>query len=282
LNGIPYEVGDAVLFSKFLIDPVSYPFNQQQQLNSDVNEDGICCSLADFIFLLNRILEGGNPVLAKLVPEVDKVQLNMRKSSSDIEIFIDSKVPVGGALLIIKHPGIDLGDMVLSPDAQAMTLLKKDVSGELRLLIYSLKAKYIESGQRKLLTIPVTNGDGNIQLDKAFISDYSGNLIQASISLEKNQEVPERFSLFQNYPNPFNPETNISFSLPQESQVNLKIYNLKGQLVKVLVKAKLSAGIHAFSWNGKDESGKDVSSGIYFYKLTAGEYSETRKMVRIK
>jgi hypothetical protein len=282
LNGIPYEIGDAVLFSKFLIDPVKYPFNSQQELNSDVNEDGICCTLADFIVLLNRILEGGNPVLAKLVSQSDKVQLNLKENSLDIEMNIYSRVPVGGALLVIKHPGVDFGEPVLSSDAVGMALLERDNAGELRLLIYSPEAKFIESGQKRLLTIPIQNGNGNIEIEKAFFSDYSGNLIQAAISLEKNQQVPERFSLFQNYPNPFNPETNISFSLPEESQVSLKIYNLKGQLVSVLVNNILSAGTHFFKWDGRDESGKDVSSGIYFYKLIAGEYSEAKKMVKIK
>jgi len=282
LNGIPYEVGDAVLFSKFLIDPVAYPFNQEQELNSDVNEDGICCSLADFVVLLQRILNGGNPVLAKPSPGSEKVEVILKSGSSSLEVSMDSKVIVGGALLVIKHPGIEFGEPILSSDAGGMTLLKKDDVGELRLLIYSPQAKYIESGQRKLLTIPVINGDGNIQLDKAFFSDYSGNLIQVGVTLEKNQEVPERFTLFQNYPNPFNPETNISFSLPEESEVNLKIYNLKGQLVNILVNTRLGAGIHTFTWKGKDGSGKDVSSGIYFYKLMAGKYSETKKMVKIK
>jgi hypothetical protein len=204
------------------------------------------------------------------------------RSSPTLDLFIDSKVPVGGALLVIKHPGIEFGAPVLSSDAKEMTLLKKDEAGELRLLIYSPTAKYIESGQRKLFTIPIISGDGNIELDQASFSDYSGNLVQARNSLEENQEVPERFTLFQNYPNPFNPETNISFSLPEESEVNLKIYNLKGQLVNILVNTRLVAGIHTFTWKGKDESGKDVSSGIYFYRLTAGEYSEAKKMVRIK
>jgi hypothetical protein len=282
LNGIQYEVGDVVLFSKFLIDPVKYPFNQEQELNSDVNEDGICCTLADFIVLLNRVLQGSNLGLAKVVLEADKVQVNLKKNSSGIEIFIDSRVPVGGALLIIKHPGIALGDAILSSDAEGMTLLKKDDAGELRLLLYSTSAKYIESGQKRLFTIPIRNGDGNIELEKAFFSDYSGNLMQANVSLEKNQQLPDRFNLFQNYPNPFNPETNISFSLPEENQVNLRIYNLKGQLVDLLVNTRLSAGFYTFTWNGKDESGRDVSSGIYFYKLIAGKYSETKKMVRIK
>ena len=282
LNKIPFEIGDAVLFSNFLIDPIKYAFNEQQKLNSDVNEDGICCSLADFVFLLKRILEGNNPGLAKSLPQADTVQVNLMRSSPTLDLFIDSKVPVGGALLVIKHPGIEFGAPVLSSDAKEMTLLKKDEAGELRLLIYSPTAKYIESGQRKLFTIPIISGDGNIELDQASFSDYSGNLVQARNSLEENQEVPERFTLFQNYPNPFNPETNISFSLPEESEVNLKIYNLKGQLVNILVNTRLVAGIHTFTWKGKDESGKDVSSGIYFYRLTAGEYSEAKKMVRIK
>jgi len=282
LNGIQYEVGDVVLFSKFLIDPVKYPFNQEQQLNSDVNEDGICCTLADFILLLNRVLEGGNPGLVKLLAQGNRVQVSLLNSPSEISVLMDSKIPVGGALLVIKHPGIEFGEPILSSDAGGMTLLKKDDAGELRLLIYSPQAKYIESGQRRLLTIPVINGDANIELDKAYLSDYSGNLIQATVSFERNQEIPERFTLFQNYPNPFNPETNISFSLPVESEVNLKIYNLKGQLVNQLVNTRLSAGVHTFTWKGKDESGKDVSSGIYFYKLIADKYSETKKMVKIK
>lgn len=282
LNKIPFEIGDAVLFSNFLINPIKYAFNEQQKRNSDVNEDGICCSLSDFVFLLKRVLEGNNRGLAKSLPQADTVQVNLKKSSSTLDLFIDSKVPVGGALVVIRHPGIDLGAPILSPDAKEMTLLKKDEAGELRLLIYNPTAKYIESGQRKLFTIPITSGDGNIELDQASFSDYSGNLVQARISLEENQEVPERFTLFQNYPNPFNPETNISFSLPEESEVNLKIYNLKGQLIKVLANSKLKAGVHFFTWDGRDESGKDLPSGIYFYRLIAGEYSEAKKMVRIK
>ncbi len=282
LNGIPYEVGDVVLFSKFLIDPVKYPFNQEQQFNSDVNEDGICCTLADFIVLLNHVLEGGGKILAKALPQVSDIQMSIQRSSSGIGISMNSRVPVGATLMVIRHPGIDLGDPVLSAGAEGMTLLKKDEAGVLNLLIYSSQAKYIEPGQKGLLSIPVLGGDGNLALDRAFCSDYSGNLIQATISLEKSQEVPQRFSLLQNYPNPFNPETNISFSLPEESEVSLKIYNLKGQLVKILANSRLGAGVHNLTWKGKDESGTDVSSGIYFYKLVAGRYSETRKMVKIK
>ena len=88
-----------------------------------------------------------------------------------------------------------------------------------------------------------------------------------------------------NFPNPFNPTTTISYQLPENSEVELAIYNLKGQKVKQLVSnsaGQLSAGQHSVVWNGKDDNGKSVSSGIYFYKLKTGNYEQTRKMILIK
>jgi len=92
-------------------------------------------------------------------------------------------------------------------------------------------------------------------------------------------------SLEQNYPNPFNPETTISFSLNTEITENteLVIYNLKGQKVKTLVNEKLDAGTHLVMWDGKDENGKSVTSGIYFYQLNAGkDFSNTKRMILLK
>jgi hypothetical protein len=90
------------------------------------------------------------------------------------------------------------------------------------------------------------------------------------------------FSLSDNYPNPFNPETEISFSLPERNQVSLVIYNILGKKVKTLVNGEMEAGTHTVSWNGKDEAGNQVASGIYFYKLSAGELTATKKMVLTK
>lgn len=94
---------------------------------------------------------------------------------------------------------------------------------------------------------------------------------------------PSAISLRQNYPNPFNPETTISFSLPQAENVNLHIYNLKGELVKTLYQDNYcSAGMNSVLWNGKDNKGNSVASGIYFYRLNCGKEQYTRKMVLSK
>ncbi|MCD4817929.1 MAG: T9SS type A sorting domain-containing protein [Candidatus Cloacimonetes bacterium] len=86
-----------------------------------------------------------------------------------------------------------------------------------------------------------------------------------------------------NYPNPFNPETKISFSTSDSSEnTELEIYNLKGQKVKTLVDEKLEVGNHSVIWNGKDDFGKPVTSGIYFYKFKSGKFTSTKKMIMMK
>jgi hypothetical protein len=88
--------------------------------------------------------------------------------------------------------------------------------------------------------------------------------------------------LEQNYPNPFNPETNISFILKASADAELTIYNLKGQKVKTLHSGLLVKGRHTLVWNGTDAEQKSVSSGVYFYKLSSGKFTSTRKMILLK
>ena len=88
--------------------------------------------------------------------------------------------------------------------------------------------------------------------------------------------------LNQNYPNPFNPETTISFNLPMASQTSLNVYNVKGQLVKTLVNSQLGFGNHSIVWNGTDNNGSAVTSGVYYYRLNSANSTETRKMVLVK
>jgi Tol biopolymer transport system component len=94
--------------------------------------------------------------------------------------------------------------------------------------------------------------------------------------------VPSTFQLSQNYPNPFNPGTNIAFTIKQSGHVSIDVYNLAGQKVRNLTSANYAAGEHVVTWDGTDSKGSMVSSGVYFYKMETGEFSETRKMVVLK
>ena len=100
--------------------------------------------------------------------------------------------------------------------------------------------------------------------------------------LSENENVPVAYSLSQNYPNPFNASTLIEFSLEQPGMVRLDVFNILGQRVATPVDEFRSAGVHSARWNGKDAEGKPVASGMYFYRLTTGEFSEVRKMVLLK
>ncbi len=94
--------------------------------------------------------------------------------------------------------------------------------------------------------------------------------------------VPRSFSLAQNYPNPFNPLTSIEYSLARDSQVKLSVYNVVGERVRVLVDEEQRAGIYRATWDGKDTADNEVASGVYFYRLVAGDHTFTRKMLLLK
>lgn len=116
----------------------------------------------------------------------------------------------------------------------------------------------------------------------------NGNLLIRSIVDSQwldidNEDLPAIETLaVKNYPNPFNPETTIEFNLPQAGNVNLSIYNMRGQLVSTLVNDTLKEGAHSYVWNGRDSNGNNIASGIYFYRLETNKQAITRRMVLLK
>jgi hypothetical protein len=97
-----------------------------------------------------------------------------------------------------------------------------------------------------------------------------------------NDQLPYRFELAQNYPNPFNPVTTIEYSLPERAQVTIEVFNVLGQRVRTLVNDTKSAGSYRIEWNGNDETGKAVSTGVYLYRFSAGDIVQTKKMLLVK
>ena len=105
----------------------------------------------------------------------------------------------------------------------------------------------------------------------------------AGLTADKGDRlVPDKFTLAQNQPNPFNPQTRVGFSLPTASAVTIEIFNIAGQKVKTLIDGYYEAGEHYVTWDGRDQSGTRTASGIYLYRMKAGSFEETRKMLLIK
>ena len=109
------------------------------------------------------------------------------------------------------------------------------------------------------------------------------NLEFSTTSNENDETVPVvTTGLLGNYPNPFNPETVINYNLANDNNISIEVFNIRGQKVKTLIDAYQKSGSHSIVWNGKDDNGRQVGSGMYFYKMRSGSYTSTRKMILMK
>ena len=101
-------------------------------------------------------------------------------------------------------------------------------------------------------------------------------------SVNENEFIPNTNKLYQNYPNPFNPSTTIRFSLIESEKVAIKLYNILGKEIKLLLDDNLPAGEHTVQWDGKDDEENNLPGGVYFIQMTAGYYRQTIKSVLLK
>jgi len=135
---------------------------------------------------------------------------------------------------------------------------------------YNFLGSVLDQSSVDISNVVVSGPKGNI-------ASVSSNVISAEVKL-----VPGVFALHQNYPNPFNPLTEIQFDIPSATQINVSIFNLMGQKVKTLVNEQVAPGYHAVQWDGTNENGFSVSTGMYFYTLNTGNHSAMKKMLFLK
>ncbi len=100
--------------------------------------------------------------------------------------------------------------------------------------------------------------------------------------IAEQEQIPKEYVLYQNYPNPFNPETTIKYGLPKNSEIEIQIFDLLGRKIKTLKIGPQKAGYYLLKWNGTDDAGNPVASGVYLYQLRAGNFVQTRKMILMR
>jgi hypothetical protein len=117
-----------------------------------------------------------------------------------------------------------------------------------------------------------------------YFDDLGVQVIGTSTGVSGNDTrgIPKTFQLSDNFPNPFNPTTVIQYATPRADQISLEIYNLLGQRVRTLVDGVISAGYHEAVWDGRNENGQQVESGVYFYRLQTGQVGLVKKMLFVK
>ncbi len=254
LNEIANEIADAVLFTNYFVYGIGvFDINPAgQTAATDVNADGIALSVADLVYLIRVIVGDALPYPKEVTNEV------ISKNAS----YIHTK---SGVMSIADQTDI----------SAAYLVVEGNVTPEL--LVDNMEMKYAYDGVNTRVLVYSTEGN-------SFAGEFlnvTGNVMSIEMASREGNPIalsliPTEFALKQNYPNPFNPSTNISFSLPEAGKAELTIYNITGQKVAGFV-GDYNAGRHNIEWDATD-----LASGVYFYKLVAGNFTDTKKMVLLK
>jgi len=257
--------------------------------NSAPDPDGFV-NVQDLSLIQNIILTGvypdGTPIIgcsntsvSKLNDEGDtNVKIYIYKEG--ITIYLDTKIGLCGAQ-------IELGNVSDNPENMMINTALgegyyKRIDETLRVLLYDRQAeKVFEAGENILADMPFhITRPKDITLEKLILEDINRQRVvqnQVEIIYEFPPTLPVNFKLYQNYPNPFNPSTTIQYSIPKESSVTLKVYDILGNKVATLVNEDIHRGVYSINFNASG-----LASGVYFYQIQAGEFVETKKMVLLR
>jgi len=183
----------------------------------------------------------------------------------ELGIFTESNLCMGSVVLQGDFP---IGVMAWADDPQT-----EKVDGFKQGEAMVFKVWDASENQECEVEVCYTQGDGKF-----------GSNAFASVSLEGRSPVllPESYGLSQNYPNPFNPETIIEYQLPDAGLVSLKVYTILGQEVRTLIDGEKMAGYHQVIWDGKDNAGQRLASGVYLYQIHVGDFVQTKKVILLK
>jgi len=273
LNGIPYEVADVVLFVNHLTNPTLFPFDAVQRAASDVNADGLTETVADLVYLINIV----NHVIPRprLEPGMPNMTLLLASNAGNTSFIADSPVDLGAVLVRIPHePGVSL-----IPSANGRFTIASNDDG----YVLSVLAYLPESGTGNVGRVPLftlNEATAKVTISELSASDAMGYMLGSAYRIDT--PIPSTYELAQNYPNPFNAGTQITFGLPTGSDVRIEIYSITGQKVSTLADGYFEAGSYNIIWNGIDEHGQSLASGVYFYRLTAGSEVRSMKMTLMK
>jgi len=279
LNHIGYEIADAVLYESYFIygpsvlspNPI---FRQSQIAASDVNGDGLVLSVGDLVALIRVITHDANP-LPRMNPAAGAVSIALSSAGSAWTLDANSASDLGGLYLKFRVDG-SAGTPALSEAAEGMSVKSNLIGNELSVLIYSeAQGRMIAPNAGAILTL---NVEGSVELIESEAADYFGIALP---TLSKATALPTKFGLAQNYPNPFNGKTSFVLALPVASDYTVNVYNVAGQVVKTF-EGSAGAGNKTIVWDGTDRNGTAVSSGIYFYRAVAKDFSATMKMLYLK
>jgi hypothetical protein len=152
--------------------------------------------------------------------------------------------------------------------------------------MYNMQSNVIQPGEYMVGVIPFALANpSSVTLERVVVAGGQNNRlenVEFEFSGTPAPELPIDYLLSQNYPNPFNPTTNIKFAVPELGNVKIAIYDMLGQEVRTLVSEQMDRGTRIVEWNGRDNNGAQVTSGMYIYRMTSGSFVQSHKMMLLK
>ncbi|MGE5847349.1 MAG: T9SS type A sorting domain-containing protein, partial [Ignavibacteria bacterium] len=201
-----------------------------------------------------------------------------------ISIALESAKKVKGLQVELNN----IGSLIPENTAAASCFNKAEyyqINSSLRLLAYDDQSAALDAGRYLAASIPFSLiNPEEIIVENIIVADEMNRSME-DVEIEIQYETPNmplNYMLSQNYPNPFNPATVIKFSIPKDEFVTVKVYDIIGREIKTLFSGNSNAGMYTLNWDGDDNTGMLVSSGTYIYRMTAGEYTESKKMIYLK
>ena len=222
--------------------------------------------------------------LQKITPGMD-AKLTFYLTQNGIAVEIESVKKVKGVQIELN----DLRSLIPSNSPMSSIFdqaLYYQNNAFLRTLSFDAAAETIEPGTFVVASIPFNlYNPQSIKVENVIVADENNNAmpkVEIEIRYDGAPGIPLDYSLSQNFPNPFNPSTSVQFTVPQEGLVTIKVYDMLGQDVATLFSGNAQGGTYTLNWDGKDNSGNSVSSGNYVYKMTAGDFIQSKKMTFLK
>ena len=263
----------------------------------DLNGDGNH-NILDVVLLIEEVLNmpglaKNSPIIENITATIAPLTLTNTREWQNIPVTVDCFEMVSGfqADLVFDPSVVELGIPVLAEGNESVGVFSSVSGNTMRVLGIDLAGNMIDLASGLLMNVPVQVIDENatgamdFTVEDLIISGPGGVEIVAECLvsiIDIGLPAPTEFSLQQNYPNPFNPTTNIRYDIAERGDAYLVIYNMLGQEVRSLVNGNQDVGRYEVSWNGLDNSGQPVATGIYIYHLQAAGYSKTIKMAYIK
>ena len=300
---VPFTYGDADFDSdadiQDVLSVVDYILEEEiptedQFRNVDLNMDEEI-NIADVVMIVDILFGGNSRVTSNhnyQSGDIAFLDIKNDYQNSELLIDIDNIDPIFGMQFLLEYDPnmVSIRSPIPSINQENLVVINRNKKeGEMLVVLIDMSGETIQKKHNTILRIPIEfNGhkeeNSQVKIEDIKLAGFKGELINfvARTNSSDIKMIPNSFGLKQNYPNPFNPTTKINYEIPQSAFVELVVFNLIGQKVKVLNSTFQQPGYYSINWDGKNDNGVSVPSGVYFYTISSKSFQKTKKMLYLK